>query len=166
MTGTVTITLKASTVGAWNAATGNMFHWIIVRGEKECICESLVVLIRLKVQRLVPWPCLVLEEFGTRRFGLGWIATCTIQAMNNFVNIISLDLVLRVSKSGQFSDTNMTARDQAGIDPSTARPPVLGLGFIHVIYPSLAWILIIILKPFCSIIIHVLLTKYLTRWWW
>jgi len=32
MTGTLTITLNASLVGAWNAATGNMIHGIIVRG--------------------------------------------------------------------------------------------------------------------------------------
>ena len=110
MIGTVTITLKASIVGAWNAATGNMFHSIIAPGKRECLYESLVVLICLKVQRLVPWPCLVLEEFGTRRFGLEWLDT--IQAMNNFVNIISLDLVLRISKSGQF---NSDVRDRAGI---------------------------------------------------
>jgi len=46
------------------------------------------------------------------------------------------------------------------IDLSTAHPPVL----VFMIYASLAWILIIIWKPYRSIII--LLTNYRTRWWW
>jgi len=53
-----------------------------------------------------------------------------------------------------------TSLHQQVIDLSSARPPVL----VFMIYASLARILIIIWKPYRSIII--LLTNYLTRWWW
>jgi len=46
------------------------------------------------------------------------------------------------------------------IDLSTTRPPIQ----VFMIYASLAWIPIIIWKPYRSIII--LLTNYRTRWWW
>jgi len=49
---------------------------------------------------------------------------------------------------------------QAEIDLWTARPPVL----VVMIYASLARTLIIIWKPYRSILI--LLTNYRTRWWW
>ena len=53
-----------------------------------------------------------------------------------------------------------TSLHQQVIDLSTTRPPVL----VFMIYVSLARILIIIWKPYRSIII--LLTNYRTRWWW
>ena len=80
------------------------------------------------------------------------LLTCALYNSSQWTTRISRVTWQSFKECGRYADST--------INLSTARPHAL----VFMIYASLAWTLIIIWKPYRSIIIS--LTNYRTRWWW